>query len=63
MVELSVQCKGCGKRRTFSAPTADLLDKMIAESGWLIDGSRAECPSCYREVQRSYEEAAGRRSW
>ncbi len=63
MVELSVKCKGCGKRKTFSAPDAKTLNRMVAESGWVIDGSRAECQTCYLAVQHSYEDAAGRRSW
>ena len=63
MVELSVKCKGCGQRKTFSAPDARLLDKMIAESRWLLDGSQAECPRCYAEALRSYEAVAQGRAW
>jgi hypothetical protein len=61
--DLDVKCKGCGKRKTFTAPLAKQLGQAIADSGWVIDGSRAECPSCQREVQRSYETVARGRSW
>ena len=54
-VDLMVRCDGCGRCKTFTAPDARALDRAMAESRWVIGRSRVECPSCYLEVQRSYE--------
>jgi hypothetical protein len=62
-VELTVRCSGCGVRKTFTAADVGLLKKMVAESRWLIDPARTECPRCYAEALRSYEAVAAGRSW
>jgi hypothetical protein len=57
-VELSVKCRSCPQRRTFSAPDDRLLARQVASSGWNIDGGIAECPRCYLNYQGSVMRAA-----
>jgi hypothetical protein len=57
-VELSVKCRSCPQRRTFSAPDERLLARQVASSGWNIDGGVTECPRCYLNYQGSVMRAA-----
>jgi len=57
-VELSVNCRSCPQRRTFSAPDDRLLARQVASSGWNIEGGIAECPRCYLNYQGSVMRAA-----
>ena len=56
-VYLSLKCAGCGTKKTFTAPTAAMLDTQIVESGWLLEKGRAECGRCFAEYRRSVESA------
>ena len=57
-VELSVKCRSCPQRRTFSAPDDRLLARLIASSGWNIEAGIAECPRCWLAYQLSVMWAA-----
>ena len=57
-VELSVKCRSCPQRRTFSAPDDRVLARQVASSGWNIDGGVTECPRCYLNYQGSVLRAA-----
>ena len=61
-VELSVRCRSCPQRRTFSAPDERLLARQVASSGWNIEAGIAECPRCYLNYQGSVMRAAGGRN-
>jgi hypothetical protein len=61
-VELSVKCRSCPQRRTFSAPDERLLARQVASSGWNIEAGIAECPRCYLNYQGSVMRAAGGRN-
>ena len=57
-VKLSVKCRSCPQRRTFSAPDDRLLARLIASSGWNIEAGIAECPHCWLDYQGSVLRAA-----
>ena len=57
-VELSVKCRSCPQRRTFSAPDERLLARQVASSGWNLGGGVAECPGCWLAFQSSVLRAA-----
>jgi len=61
-VDLSVNCRSCPQRRTFSAPDERLLARQVASSGWNIEAGIAECPRCYLNYQGSVMRAAGGRN-
>lgn len=54
-LEWMYRCTGCGRERTFVAPTVAMIGQQIASAGWKMDPThgRFECPDCWMAYEHS----------